>query len=223
MSDRWKKYFDSHGAFNEDWLGTAVAHWGFHETLYGMIARHCPKPARILDVGSGPGWSEFYLSSIGYDVTGIDNEPALVDLARKQAEHLGVSARFEVADAFDLSAFYSKFDLVFSCGVLEHFDRDVTIQLLKEQARCASHVIIEIPTKYTAYAGGITDERIYTINQLAEIVEEAGLRVVAKFGYGDLTATATHIFLRRVLPRAVWRWLQNQGYAYSIAVIGSRE
>lgn len=214
------KYFNTHGAFDKNWLGTAVAHWGFHETLYGMIARHCPTPARILNVGSGPGWSELYLSSIGYEVTGIDNEPALVELARDRAKFLGVPAKFEVADAFDLSAFESKFDLVFSCGVLEHFDRDVTIALLKEQAKCASKVLIQIPTNYTAYTGPITDERMYTINQLAQIVEDAGLRVIAKFGYGDLSATPMHVFIRRALPRALWRMAQNKGFAYSIAVIG---
>ncbi len=222
MSERWQSYFKEHGAFDQNWLGTAVAHWGFHETLYGMIARHCPAPARILNVGSGPGWSELYLASIGYDITGLDNEPSLVDLARERASLIGVPAKFEVADAFDLSNFESKFDLVFSCGVLEHFDREITVKLLKEQSRCAPYVIIEIPTKYTAYSGGITDERIYTVGQLADIVRDAGLKVVAKFGYGDLTATPAHVFFRRLLPRAVLRFMQNRGYAYSIAVIGTR-
>lgn len=221
MSGRWQSYFESHGAFQQNWLDTAVNHWGFHETLYGMIVRHCPKPARILDVGSGPGWSDFYLSAKGYAVTGIDTEPALVDLARKQAECFGVDARFEVADAFDLSPFHEKFDLVFSCGVLEHFDREVTIQLLKEQARCAEKVLIQIPTTYTAYTGQITDERIYTVDQLARIVEEAGLRVIAKFGYGDLAATPLQRLVRQLSPRALWRWAQNNGYAYSIAVMGA--
>lgn len=220
MSERWKNYFDSHGAFDQNWLGTAVAHWGFHETLYGMIARHCPAPARILNVGSGPGWSELYLASIGYDVTGIDNEPALVELARERASLIGVPAKFEVADAFDLSDFESKFDLVFSCGVLEHFDRDVTVKLLQEQAKCAAKVLIQIPSSYTSYTGEITDERIYTISQLSNIVEDAGLQVVSKFGYGDLAATPMHIVLRRILPRAIWRVAQNRGFAFSIAVIG---
>lgn len=220
MTERWREYFDSHGAFDPAWLSSAVAHWGFHETLYGIIARHCPSPARLLDVGSGPGWSDFYLSSMGYAVTGIDNEPSLVDLARVQAEKLGVSARFEVADAFDLSAFYNQYDLAFSCGVLEHFDRHVTVQLLREQSRCAKKVLIQIPTKYTAYAGGITDERIYNISELADIVKEAGMRVEARFGYGDLASNRLQLLLRRTLPRIVWRLLQNKGYAFSIAVLG---
>ncbi|MFA6121776.1 MAG: class I SAM-dependent methyltransferase [Sideroxydans sp.] len=223
MSERWQSYFESHGAYENNWLSTAVMHWGFHETLYGMIGRYCEKPSRILDVGSGPGWSEFYLSSMGYEVTGVDNEPTLVELAKRRAELLGVSAEFEVADAFDLSAYHAKFDLVFSCGVLEHFDREVTVRLLKEQALCAKYVLVEIPTRYTAYTGEITDERFYSVSELAKMVGEAGMDVVACFGYGDLVATPLQVFFRRVLPRAVWRWLQNKGFAYSIAVIGARK
>lgn len=220
MAERWREYFDSYGAFNNNWLSSAVAHWGFHEVLYGMIQRYCASSARILDVGCGPGWSDMYLASLGYTVVGIDNEPTLVDLANEQAQRLGSSAKFQVADAFDLSPLYGQFDLAFSCGVLEHFDREVTVKLLEEQAKCAKYVLIQIPTKYTAYTGQITDERIYSIDELASIVRDAGMQVAAKFGYGDLAATRVHIALRRLLPRALWRIFQNRGYAYSIAVIG---
>jgi SAM-dependent methyltransferase len=222
MTERWKAYFDGHGAFDPKWLKSAVEHWSFHETLYGMIERHCPPPGRLLDVGSGPGWSDFYLSARGYNVTGIDNEPSLVELATVRAKQLNVPATFEVADAFDLSKYYGRYDLVFSNGVLEHFDRDVTVQLLKEQSKCAKHVLIQIPTKYTAQSDGITDERIYSVSELAQIVADAGMRVDARFGYGDLSSTRTNLLLRRALPRAVWRWLQNRGYAYCIAVLGTK-
>lgn len=220
MADRWREYFDSYGAFDPDWLKTAVAHWGFHEILYGMIQRYCAPSSRILDVGCGPGWSDMYLASLGYKVVGVDNEPTLVDLANQQAQRLGASAEFQVADAFDLSGLQGRFDLAFSCGVLEHFDRDVTVQLLKEQAKYSKYVLIQIPTKYTAYTGAITDERIYSVDELASIVRDAGMDVVSKFGYGDLAATPVHMASRRFLPRAALRLLQNRGYAYCIAVIG---
>lgn len=222
MTERWQQYFEKYGAFDQDWLKSAVTHWGFHEILYGMIQRHCPPPARILDVGCGPAWSDAYLASIGYEVTGVDNDARLVERARDLAARLGMPVRVEQADAFDLGRFHGQFDLAYSCGVLEHFDRDVTIKLLQEQARCARYVLIQIPTKYTAYTAPITDERIYTIGELERIVADAKLRVVGRFGYGDVTVTRPQVWLRRALPRMVWRWLQNRGHAYSIAVIGER-
>lgn len=224
MSERWHEYFARQAAFEEGWLRAAVTHWGFHEILYGMIQRYCPPPARILDVGCGPGWSDCYLAAAGYMPTGIDNEPRLVAHANDLAQRLSVSAKFEVGDAFDLSAHYERFDLVYSCGVLEHFERLVTVDLLREQAKCAPFVLIQIPTRYTQYTGPITDERIYTMRQLQRMVKEAGLSVVASFGYGDVSVTPAQIWTRRILPRAALRWLQNHGVlAYSIAVLGRRD
>lgn len=220
MTDRWQKYFESQGTFNDSWLQAAITHWGFHEILYGMILRHCPPPARILDVGCGPGWSDLYLSSAGYEVTGIDTDARLAGVAADLAGRLGMPVRFEVGDAFDLSAYTSRFDLVYSCGVLEHFDREVTVQLLREQAKCAPRVLIQIPTRFTAYTGEITDERLYSIRELRRMVQEARLQVEMAFGYGDITVTPAQVWLRLLLPRGVWRWLQNRGFAYSIAVLG---
>jgi len=224
MSERWQAYFDQHGVFSSKWLCAAVDHWNFHEILYGMIQKHCPPPARILDIGCGPGWSDVLLGSKGYDVTGIDNDEMIIASALTLDERMGDHgfARFVQGDAFNLEPWYDVFDLVFSCGVLEHFDRDTTISLLREQAKCAPRVLIQIPTKYTALYISHTDERIYTIRELQVLVREAGLRVEAAFGYGDVTTTQSQIWLRRFLPRGVWRWLQNQGYCFSIAVLGAR-
>lgn len=220
MSERWQSYFVEQKAFDGKWLAAAVSHWGFHENLYGMIRTYCQPGAKLLDVGCGPGWSDVYLSSLGYKVTGIDNEPMLIDLALKKNGSLGTEVDFVVADAFDLSGLEKSFDLSFSCGVMEHFDREVTVELLREQAKYCEYVLIQIPTKYTKYAGGITDERIYSIHELADIVRDAGMDVVAKFGYGDVCVTRFHVFLRRFLPRFVYRVMQNLGFAFSIAVIG---
>lgn len=158
---------------------------------------------------------------MGYSTVGIDNDPTLIEAALTQARRLDSKAKFEHGDAFDLSRFYGNFDVAFSCGVLEHFDRDVTVHLLTEQAKCARYVIIQIPTGFTRYTGSITDERIYNIFQLRSIVQDSGLQVVSHFGYGDLVATQTHRLLWRMLPRGIWRLLQNYGYAYCIAVIGA--
>jgi SAM-dependent methyltransferase len=222
MTQRWNDYFSAHGVFEGTWLRAAVAHWGFNEVLYGTVLDRLPPPARILDVGSGPGWSDMLFSSLGYEVTGIDNEPRLVHLANELAARMQLPTQFEVADASDLAAYHGRFDLAYSCGVLEHFDRDVTVALLREQAKCAEHVLIQIPTRFSSHAAPLTDERIYTVADLRRIAEDAGLSVIHAFGYGDISVTRSQIWLRRLLPRMLWRALQNQGYAFAIAVLGRR-
>jgi SAM-dependent methyltransferase len=223
MTDRWLKYFEDKGIAGDAWLAGAVDHWLFSERLHGMLMRHCPKGARILDIGCGPGYSALYLSARGFAVTGLDNEPRLVEHARELARRCDSRATFEVADAADLGRFHGQFDAAYSIGVLEHFDRAQTVALLREQARCASIVLIAIPTPYTRFAAPVTDERFYSVSGLRRIVADAGLRPIAAFGYGDITATKLHLTAYRLLPRAVYRLAQNLGYAYSIAVIGQRE
>jgi|Deesub1362A_J573_1020465.scaffolds.fasta_scaffold00759_21 cyclopropane fatty-acyl-phospholipid synthase-like methyltransferase len=39
-------------------------------------------PLRVLDVGCGPGFSSLYLMSLGFDVTGVDINPHMLDIAR---------------------------------------------------------------------------------------------------------------------------------------------
>lgn len=202
------------------WLEGAVSHWQFFQTFYGTVFGLLPPGASLLDVGCGRGYSDLYFAAHGYRVTGVDNDERIVDIARELRERFGVGLEYHQGDAFNLTPFYGRFDMAYSVGVLEHFDRDVTIRLLKEQARCARHVLICIPTRFTCYSDGITDERIYTIKQLKEIVYEAGLDVVTQFGFGDVSVTRAQIWLKRLLPHAVYRLLQNRGYAFNMAVVG---
>src|SRR3712207_5146160 len=54
-------------------------------------------PARVLDVGGGPGRYAAWLASEGYEVTLVDPVPALVRHARERAA-AGPSAAFEAVE-----------------------------------------------------------------------------------------------------------------------------
>jgi SAM-dependent methyltransferase len=58
-----------------------------------------PVPARVLDAGSGTGTLAVLLGEAGYDVTGVDVAPRMVERARAKAARAGVAAEFVVADA----------------------------------------------------------------------------------------------------------------------------
>lgn len=222
MTERWLEYFSTQGAFGSEWLRHAVDHWRHNEILFGMIQRYFKPGSRILDIGCGPGFTCCYLASCGFEVTGVDNDPTILGKAKELSTRLSIPVRYHQANAFDLRPFHGEFDLVMSSGVLEHFDREVTVQLLQEQARCANNVLIAIPTTYTRYAAAITDERIYTMNGLKRMVADAGLAVKSNFGFGDVTVTTQQVWIRRLLPRGFYRALQDLGYAFSIAVLAER-
>jgi SAM-dependent methyltransferase len=164
-----------------------------------------------------------WFAANGYSALGVDREERLVAIATERGRSLGSTARFEVADAGDLSAFYGQFDLAYSVGVLEHFDRADTVRLLQEQGRCARHVAIVIPTGFTRYTNEVSDERFYSMRELERIVVDAGLEPVGRFGYGEISATRLHLLISLLLPKAALRMAQDHGYAYSIAVLGRND
>jgi SAM-dependent methyltransferase len=105
-----------------------------HRTEYAVtlraLAEHLPPPpARILDVGSGPGRYAIALAQQGYFVTLVDLSRRSLDLAQLKAAEAGIflSSVYQ-ADAADLpDAFTASFDAVLLLGPLYH--------LLSEEAR----------------------------------------------------------------------------------------
>jgi SAM-dependent methyltransferase len=57
----------------------------------------------VLDPGCGLGEHTILLTRLGYDVLGSDYAPTAIEQARANAAAQGVDARFEVADAMDLT------------------------------------------------------------------------------------------------------------------------
>lgn len=68
---------------------------------------------RILELGCGDGALSCLLASEGFDVTGVDISPGMIEEAKRRAESETSSARFEVADNDTLKA-REPFDAVVS-------------------------------------------------------------------------------------------------------------
>jgi SAM-dependent methyltransferase len=65
-----------------------------------------PAPARVLDAGCGTGRSTVALSAMGYDVTGVDVDATMLEMARADAPELdwrlGDLATLDLGEQFDL-------------------------------------------------------------------------------------------------------------------------
>jgi len=220
MTERWKQYITGGMARAGGTLRFATEQWMFLFPLYLAIRKAVPEGGRILDVGCGAGAFTSLLSAHGFSMVGVDQDTDVVETAREVGRALGGNATFEQADAFDLSRFRGQFDLAYSIGVVEHFDRDVTVSLIREQAKCATSVLVAIPTRFTRYAAVVTDERLYTLPELVAMVQDAGLTVTDSFVYGEVpTALARN--LERLLPGAAYRLLKRRfTYAMGIGCVG---
>lgn len=198
----------------------ALGRWSYEAPVMSAIRRLLPKGGRVLEVGCGSGVLISLLSHYGFVAVGVDDDPQIVACGQEIASVLRAPARIEQGTAFDLSRYHKQFDVVYSVGVLEHFDADVTVKLLREQAACAPYVIIVVPSRFTKYSGRITDERIYNRRQVVDLVRQAGLESISSFVYGQIPSMWSKV-MEIALPRLVNQTVRHLGtYAMGICCIG---
>lgn len=148
-------------------LGDYLAHLARHTRFIESVIADQPK--RLLEVGTGSGTISVFLSSLGYDVTSIDNDEAVLSVAGKTSEAFRGCARYELADAFNLPYEEGDFDVAFSQGLLEHFSDEEIIRMLEEQLRVARTVVFSVPNNFYGQQD-VGNERLLTKEDWEQIV-----------------------------------------------------
>lgn len=94
---------------------------------------------RVLDVGCGTCTISIAFKQAGAHVVGLDASPAAIDIAKTIIDEA------VVGDALDMPQFEDdEFDVVISSGLLEHFEDDEIIKILREQQRVASKYVVSM-------------------------------------------------------------------------------
>jgi SAM-dependent methyltransferase len=213
---RWEGYIRGQFA-GEHPLEVMRRTWAFHEPLYGRIQAALGRPARVIEVGTGSGVNAAWFALNRHEVLGIDFSPAIIEFARGITRQLAIDLKLEVADARDLSDFHGSADVVFSTGVIEHWEPTGVIEALREQSRCAPIVVAEIPTTYTALTGTPTDEHFYGVGELKRMFADAGLTDVCSFGYGN-PGTRGGRFVEGYFPPRALRLLRHRAGRLCMAI-----
>lgn len=123
-----------------------------------------PTPARVADIGSGPGSYSLWLAARGYDVTARDLMPLHVEQLRATAAQRGLTVHAEVADARHLDLPDRAFDAVLLCGPLYHLqERAGRLEALREATRVVAPggvVIVVAISRWAFLLDGVTRLRM---------------------------------------------------------------
>lgn len=107
-----------------------------HWTLFSELMKKEPNyngGKRALEIGCGRGSLSCYFSDAGFDCTLVDLSASVIDVAKSIFERNSLKANFQVGDANALEIPDNSFDVIYSIGLLEHFE-DIE-KPLKEQIR----------------------------------------------------------------------------------------
>lgn len=153
--------------------------------------------SRILEIGTGSGILALYFSQLGYQVTGLDLDTAIVETNDRLNRTYGGSARFVGGDMLHLPFSAGAFDACYHQGLMEHFDPPEIVRALKAQTKTCRKVVFAVPT--IRWNGGVFgDERMWTGSFWLRLLDE--FRVLDVFGmsYSGLFSRALNLTGQRL-------------------------
>ncbi len=108
----------------DDAYAAGVPPWdiGRAQPRFAKLLAAGPLQGPVLDVGCGTGENTIAVAATGVEALGVDLAPLAIERARDKALQRGSSAKFERADALDLSALGRTFATVIDCAVFHVFD-----------------------------------------------------------------------------------------------------
>lgn len=209
-------------------------YWDNENYAYQKMPRYCDiatqslfyklfkdvKGKKILDIGCGHGRMINYFNKRGAKAYGIDISPESVNFCKSN----GLNVR--KADTCDLPFKDNSFDVVYSIGVVEHFDE--TMKAIVEHIRVTKpggySVIIVPHTFAVSYPGAVlvhylrghkydlmtTIGKAYTKKKFKKMLNSfnpAGLRVFAYYGSAFLKP------LTRKVYKKTSSYIDNSGYS----------
>jgi len=162
-----------------------------------ILFRHGLREKMILEVGSGSGSDSIVLSSKGAECCVLDYSMASMEVCNKLCQDAGLKLSRVLADCRYLPFKAGAFDLVFSVGLLEHFDNPFSV--IREQVATTKeggYNLVDVPQTFSLWTlkkniwnkigkNPYGHELSFTTKELARIAQTLNLKVVQFYGRGS--------------------------------------
>lgn len=180
-----------------------------------------PPTSSCLEIGCGTGISSLYLAKNGRKATALDYTSSSIELVSTAASKLCINLRTVQADATKNLPFdNNEFDVIFQCGLLEHFSSQEQIELLKSWKKYSKKMISMIPNassipyrigKALLESSGKWEYGLETPRHtLIHEFSAAGIKIEKEYSIGTewaLSFLPTKHYLKKTFKK-----LQKQGY-----------
>lgn len=133
---------------------------------------------KVIETGCGRGTLSNYFSVSGWDVTLLDYNQSVLDVAEKIFESQDLDVSYIKGDALSLAIENDSFDVVTNIGLLEHFEdiqkvMDEQLRILRPGGWCFSYVVPERPDNVQRYFNWInTLLKFFALTRRSKIKDE---------------------------------------------------
>ncbi|MFZ5828404.1 MAG: methyltransferase domain-containing protein [Bacillota bacterium] len=194
----------SHELWDDVWAAGAIEQWDtLSQEILNALHREIGqvRGKRILEAGSGTGRISLELARAGAELTLVDFSPVALQGSRQLFRAGGVAGRFVEADLKAVPLPDRSFDVIWSGGVLEHYDPPEQAALLREMARLlrpgGKLIMLTpyarcLPYRLSKWVMELVGRWRYgkedPVWSLAPAFAEAGLTVASEYPVAPLTA-----------------------------------
>src|SRR5581483_2402634 len=159
-----------------------------HSVIVALLGEG--KGQRLLDVGAAQGDMAQVLTTHGYEVTALEGDPTLAEMARRKCH------KVIVADLdYSLPNLEGPFDVVLCADVLEHLKNPLRVLVdLRQQLKPEGVAVVSVPNavhlwvrlqlclgRFDYAERGVLDRthlRFFTLSSFRRLLREAGLTVL---------------------------------------------
>ncbi len=145
MTANWKEYWKSNSIRRK--ITEFFREKYFSKVFCDIIENYCDKNSLILEAGCGSGKYLKKLTEKGYTCSGIDNCKASVNRAKKNCKNVILGDIFKLSNHFK----HKQFDIIYSQGVMEHFNLEETDRIYKEMSKIGKKIIVLVPSNLSLF------------------------------------------------------------------------
>lgn len=196
--------------------------WVSDQVKFSYVKRVLPGVSNTLEVGMGSARISAYLAQEGCQVFGVDYSANAIEVAKRNFALLGLTGTFCLGDAFRLPFSSDCFDMVFSTGLIEHFEDPSPIvvemvRVLRPGGVFWSDIAprkfsllrsLDFLTKLVKRDRVEIFEREFSKREVELLLSEAGLREVDVFAAGVFPPRRLVIerirLMRSIFGRVAW-------------------
>lgn len=201
-SEIYKQQISEYGSL-EDYINHRI---NYKIKLINIVKKYSDINKTIMEIGCGSGITSAYLGNLGYKVTGIDSDPDMIKLADSINNQSNKPVIFKLDDILTLNHINSYFDVIFSNGVMEHFNDSEIISAINRQILLCNYLVISIPSNYFSDSQKIYgNERFMTPGKWSSIISQTNCSIIEEFNFNseENKFTSTPQFIGFVLKKVI--------------------